>query len=189
MSSPASTPISSTASAWVRRWVARRAPGSSVLDLACGEGRHARLLADMGHRVTGVDRDAQALQSLQGVAGIDELLLADIEAGPWPLAARQFDCVLVTNYLWRALLPTIVAAVAPGGLLIYETFAQGNQAFGKPSNPDFLLRPRELLEAVTGLRVLAYEEGLLPSPDRIVQRIAAVRDADARPDFARHPLA
>jgi SAM-dependent methyltransferase len=187
--STATAHSSLTASPWVSRWVATLAPGSTVLDVACGSGRHARLLAELGHRVTGVDRDAQALQTLQGLPGIDELLLADIEAGPWPLDARQFDCVLVTNYLWRALLPTIVAALKPGGLLVYETFAQGHQAFGKPSNPDFLLRPRELLEAAVGLRVLAYEEGLLPSPDRIVQRIAAVHDAGARPDFARHPLA
>lgn len=188
MISPAVSHSSLAASPWVRRWIADLAPGGSVLDVACGSGRHARLLAELGHHVTGVDRDANALQGLQGVTGVDELLLADIETGPWPFSARQFDCVLVTNYLWRALLPAIVAAVAPGGRLIYETFAQGNQVFGKPSNPEFLLRPRELLDAARGLRVLAYEEGFVASPDRVVQRIAAVRDADAGPDFALHPL-
>ncbi len=192
MSSHEATPNSLAASPWVRRWVANLAPGSTVLDVACGSGRHARFLAELGHHVTGVDRDANALQGLQGVAGIDELVLADIEADPWPFEARQFDCVLVTNYLWRALLPRIVAAVAPGGSLIYETFAQGNQALGKPSNPDYLLRPRELLDAANGLRVLAYEDGFLPSPERFVQRITAMRDADAparaASDFGRYLL-
>lgn len=178
MSAHEATQNSLAVSPWVRRWAANLAPGNTVLDVACGSGRHARFLADLGLRVTGVDRDADALQSLQGLAGIDELVLADIEAGPWPFEHRQFDCVLVTNYLWRASLPSIVAAVAPGGYLIYETFAQGNQRLGKPSNPDYLLRPRELLDATSGLRVLAYEDGFLPAPDRFVQRITAVRDAD-----------
>lgn len=188
MSSYEATPSSLAASPWVRRWAANLAPGSSVLDVACGSGRHARFLAELGHHVTGVDRDAHALQSLQGVPGIDELVQADIEAAPWPFEGRQFDCVLVTNYLWRALLPKIVSAVAPGGCLIYETFAQGNQTLGKPSNPDYLLRPRELLEAASGLRVLAYEDGFLPSPQRFVQRITAMRAADAVPDFERYLL-
>jgi len=193
MSTSEATHNSLAASPWVRRWAANLKPGSTVLDVACGTGRHARFLAELGHNVTGVDRDAAALKGLEGVPGIAELVLADIETGPWPFEGRQFDCVLVTNYLWRALLPKIVAAVAPGGTLIYETFAQGNQSFGKPSNPDFLLRPRELLTAATGLRVLAYEDGFLPSPERFVQRIAAMQDqgaqSDTAPDFARYLLA
>ncbi|TDP74159.1 class I SAM-dependent methyltransferase [Roseateles toxinivorans] len=193
MSTSEATHNSLAASPWVRRWAANLKPGSTVLDVACGTGRHARFLAELGHSVTGVDRDAAALKGLEGVPGITELVLADIEAGPWPFEGRQFDCVLVTNYLWRELLPKIVAAVAPGGTLIYETFAQGNQSFGKPSNPDFLLRPRELLTAATGLRVLAYEDGFLPSPERFVQRIAAMQDQGAQsgtaPDFARYLLA
>lgn len=187
------THSSLAASPWVRRWAANLMPGSTVLDVACGTGRHARFLAELGHSVTGVDVDAAALKGLEGVPGINELVLADIESGPWPFEGRQFDCVLVTNYLWRELLPKIVAAVAPGGTLIYETFAQGNQTFGKPSNPDYLLRPRELLTAATGLRVLAYEDGFLPSPERFVQRIAAMQDqgaqSDTAPDFARYLLA
>jgi SAM-dependent methyltransferase len=143
-----------------------------VLDVGCGSGRHVRWLAARGARVTGVDRDAAAVEPLRGIA---EIIVADIENGPWPLAGRRFDAVLVTNYLWRPLLPAIVAAVADGGTLIYETFAVGNEAFGKPSNPAFLLRPGELLEAAHGLHVVAYEDGLLDDPPRRVQRICAQR--------------
>lgn len=174
-------------SPWVRRWAAALAPGASVLDLACGSGRHLRWLAGRGCRPTGVDRDAEALAGLQGLG---ELLLADVENGPWPLAGRRFDAVIVTNYLWRPLLPVVVDSVAPGGWLIYETFASGNASVGKPANPDFLLQPGELLDAVRGtLRVLAYEDGFLDAPARFVQRIAAVREtpsSDGAPP--RYPL-
>ena len=159
-------------SPWVRRWAHLVPPGGAVLDVACGRGRHSRFFAHRGCRVTAVDRDALALESITGIA---QAVCADIESGPWPFAGRMFDGVVVTNYLWRALLPTVVAAVAPGGVLIYETFAAGNEAFGKPSRPDFLLQPGELLRACDGLNVVAYEHGLLPQPARIVQRIAAVR--------------
>lgn len=172
-------------SAWVTRWAAWLAPGSTVLDLACGSGRHLRWLTTRGLRVTGVDRDAQALQGLadlQAPAGPAELLLADIESGPWPLAQRQFDAVVVTNYLWRPLLPEIVASVAPAGLLIYETFGRGHERFGRPSRPDFLLQPGELLQAAQGLRVLAYEDGYLDHPPRLVQRICARREPGAAAD-------
>jgi SAM-dependent methyltransferase len=101
---------------------------------------------------------------------------ADIENGPWPLAGRQFAAVVVTNYLWRPLFPRILEAVAPGGVLLHETFAAGNETVGKPSRPDFLLRPGELLQAYPGLRVVAFEDGFLDEPDRFVQRIAAVRE-------------
>jgi SAM-dependent methyltransferase len=162
-------------------WIVRFAPlvpaGGTVLDLACGSGRHARFFADRGHAVLGVDRDPEPLAGLQGVA---ESLLADIENGPWPLAGRTFDAVVVTNYLWRPLFPRILEAVAPGGILLHETFAQGNETVGKPSRPDFLLVPGELLRAYPGLRVIAYEDGFLDGPPRFVQRIAAVREQPDR---------
>jgi SAM-dependent methyltransferase len=145
-----------------------------VLDLACGQGRHVRWLAGRGAQVTAVDRDAAAVASLRALAA--EVIVADLEAGPWPLAGRTFDAVVVTHYLWRPLLPAIVASVAPGGVLLYETFAHGNASVGKPSRPDFLLQPGELLDAVRpALRVIAYEDGFLDTPARFVQRIAAVR--------------
>ncbi|MEJ5149952.1 class I SAM-dependent methyltransferase [Comamonas sp. MYb396] len=159
-------------------WITRFAPvlpaGGQVLDLACGQGRHARYLQAQGLRVTGVDRDGAALRALQAdTAG--EWLLADIENRAWPLEGRVFDAVVVTHYLWRPLWPQILASVAPGGLLLYETFAQGNAAYGKPSRPDFLLQPGELLQVCAGWSVIAYEAGLLRTPERVVQRIAARR--------------
>ena len=173
---------------WVLRWSQawRDRDGLTALDLACGSGRHLRLLAGDGVAVTGVDRDTTALAGLAGLSGRVELIQADIEQGPWPLEGRVFDLVLVTNYLWRPLLPRIVEAVAPGGWLIYETFTDGQQTIGRPARPEFLLRPGELLDAVDGLRVIAYEDGFIePEPTgpaaggvngRYVQRVAAVRD-------------
>lgn len=176
-------------SPWVRRWSRELPAGATALDVACGSGRHLRWLATQGMRVTGVDRDAAALDTLHDTGA--ELIVADIEAGPWPLAGRRFDLVAATNYLWRPLLPAIVEAVADGGWLICETFAVGNESVGKPSNPNFLLRPGELLDAVRpGLRVIAYEDGFLAGPARYVQRVCAVREAAAstgvRPP--RYPL-
>jgi SAM-dependent methyltransferase len=166
-------------SPWVQRWAPLITPRGSVLDVACGGGRHLRWLQAQGFAVTGVDRDAAALESLRELGRV---IVADIENTPWPLADETFDAVIVTNYLWRPLLSTIVASVAPGGVLIYETFAAGNEAFGKPSNPDFLLHPGELLWACATLQVVAYEDGLLGNPTRRVQRIAARRQAaDAAP--------
>lgn len=159
-------------SPWIERWGSPLPPGRA-LDLACGSGRHLRWLQARGWQVTGVDRDEQALA---GLTGLGELVLADLEGGPWPLGARVFDLVVVTNYLWRPLLPQLVAAVAPGGTLLYETFALGNEQYGRPSRPDFLLRPGELLDACAGLQVMGYESGQLAAPDRVVQRIAARRD-------------
>ncbi|WP_018911805.1 methyltransferase domain-containing protein [Thiomonas sp. FB-6] len=162
-------------------WVLRFAPlipaRAEVLDLACGSGRHARVLAAMGHAVLGVDRDAVALQALRDVPGV-RVLQADLENAPWPLRER-FGAVVVTNYLWRALLPRIVGSVDPGGVLLYETFALGQSSIGRPSNPQFLLRPGELLDAVRGeLRVVAYEDGFAPGPrPAFVQRICAVRES------------
>ena len=168
------TPSHSTLmpSAWVRRWSHLVGAGASVLDVACGSGRHVRWFAQRGARVTGVDRDAAATAPLAGIA---EIVVADIENGPWPLPGRRFDAVVVTNYLWRERLPDVVASVGPNGVLIYETFAVGNETVGKPSNPKFLLRPGELLHAVAGLRVVAFEDGFEADPERCVQRIVAAR--------------
>jgi SAM-dependent methyltransferase len=167
-------------SAWVCRWAAYIPRGGRVLDLAAGSGRHARLLGALGHRVTAVDRDAQAMNRLDGMPNI-RTLVADLEAGCWPYAGEAFEGVVVTNYLHRPLLPLLVVAVAPGGVLIYETFAAGNERFGRPTNPDFLLRPGELLDAVRGrLRVLAYEDIEVTEPKpAMVQRICAQRDVSA----------
>jgi SAM-dependent methyltransferase len=169
----------------VQRWSHLVPSGSSVLDVACGSGRHVQWFAQRGCRVTGVDRDTAALAALAPIA---ETVVADIENAPWPLPGRRFDAVVVTNYLWRALLPTLVASVAEGGVLIYETFAIGNASVGKPSNPAFLLCPGELLQEVQGLRVIAYEDGFLDAPPRFVQRIAAVREGAPSADPARYPL-
>jgi SAM-dependent methyltransferase len=164
------------ASAWIQRWSPLVEPDARVLDVACGSGRHVRWFAARGARVTGVDRDAAAVQGLRGIA---EIVIADLESGPWPLPGRRFDAVVVTHYLWRALMPAIVQSVEEGGVLLYETFALGNEAFGKPSNPHFLLRPGELLQLAAGLRVVAYEEGFLDGPARCVQRLVAVRGSPA----------
>ena len=171
-------------SPWVRRWTPLFRRGGTVLDVACGSGRHVRWLHSQGFAVTGVDRDAAALEPLHSLGRV---IVADIENAAWPFEGEIFDAVVITKYLWRPLLATIVASVAPGGVLIYETFAVGNEAFGKPSNPDFLLHPGELLWACATLHVVAYEDGLLSDPPRRVQRIAARRQAaDAAPlEFGR----
>ena len=166
-------PAGLEASPWVRRWSHLVPPNAAVLDVACGSGRHLHWFAGRGCRVTGVDRDAAALAPLRDVA---EVVVADIESGPWPLAGRRFDVVVCTNYLWRPLLPTLIDALADAGVLLYETFAVGNETVGKPSNPAFLLRPAELLTAVGALRVIGYEDGFIEAPARFVQRVAAVRD-------------
>ncbi len=174
---------SGSPSAWVSAWLAG-APreGATALDLACGRGRHVRLAHGRGYDVTGVDRDAAS-----GVEGLTQfletgqwagvrLIATELEDGaPWPWARDPFDVVIVTNYLHRPRLADVIAAVATDGMLIYETFAIGNERFGKPSNPDFLLRPGELLEVVRGrLTPFAFEHLVLDAPQRCVQRIAAV---------------
>lgn len=149
-----------------------------MLDLACGSGRHARLLAGKGYAVYAVDRDPAAIASLQGLERI-EAVQSDLEGADWPLAGQSFAGIVVTNYLWRPRLPDVLALLAPGGVLIYETFMLGNEAYGKPSNPEFLLRPGELREiaAAAGLREIAFEEGYVDSPKpAMCQAICAIRD-------------
>jgi SAM-dependent methyltransferase len=174
-----------TPSPWVQRWSHLVPAGASVLDVACGSGRHVRWFADRGCRVTGVDRDAEALAGLRDCA---EVIVADIEGGPWPLAGRSFDAIVVTNYLWRPLLPTLVDSLAPLGVLLYETFAHGQQTVGRPSNPAFLLAPGELLELARELHVVAYENGFLSAPDRFVQRLVASRSRPPGDAPPRHAL-
>ncbi len=161
-------------SAWVVEWAAQIRPGGEVLDVACGNGRHARFLARLGFEVHAVDRDASLFRDKPAAVS---LLEADLEAGPWPYTGRRFDGIVVTHYLHRPLLPVLVASLEPGGILLYETFAQGNERFGKPSNPAFLLAPGELLDAVRGsLRVVAYEDRVVDTPRRAaVQRLCARR--------------
>jgi len=170
----------------VRRFAGLIKPGGTVLDVACGSGRHVRWLAAQGLRVTGVDRDAAALAPLAGLA---EVLVADIQGGPWPLDGRRFDAVVITNYLWRPLWPTLRASLTEGGVLIHETFADGQQHIGKPSRPDFLLQPGELLQACAGLRVVAFEDGFEPQAPRFVQRIVAVAQPQGAASPPRYGLA
>jgi SAM-dependent methyltransferase len=164
-----------TPSAWVVRWADRIPAGGRVLDLACGGGRHARYLVERGHLVEAVDRDPAILERLAGVAGV-AARCADLEQGPWPFEGQLFAGIVVVNYLHRPLFPHLLAALAPEGALIYETFAAGNERYGRPSNPAFLLKPGELLEVVRGrLRVVGYEDLYVSEPrPAMVQRICAV---------------
>ena len=154
-----------------------------MLDLACGSGRHSRLLAEKNHPVLAVDRNSLALAGLAGVKGIETRLL-ELEGEDWSLAGETFAGIVVTNYLWRPRFADLLALLAPGGVLIYETFAAGNETVGRPARPDFLLRPGELLQACADLHTVAYENGFLDTPERFVLRIVAVRkrpSADALP--------
>jgi SAM-dependent methyltransferase len=168
----------SPASAWVERHAGLITPGGLILDLAAGSGRHTRFFKDLGHPVLALDRDVSQLAALAKEPGV-EVIAADLEGGsPWPLDGRRFAGIVVTNYLHRPLLPFLAKALSPGGVLIYETFALGNARFGKPSNPDFLLRPGELLDfaAAFDLTVLAYHCGIVEDPrPAAVQRIVARR--------------
>lgn len=156
-------------SPWVERWAPLIGRGK-VLDVACGAGRHARFFLARKLEVVAVDREAQSIPGAR-------FIQADLEDGsPWPLAGECFDGVVVTNYLHRPLFPTLLDALAPGGVLIYETFMAGNERFGRPSNPAFLLRPGELLEAFRGLAVKGFEEGEVGEPKpAMIQRLCAVR--------------
>lgn len=165
---------------WVRQHAGRISAGARVLDLAAGRGRNTRYFLARGHPVTAVDIDVSGLADIADAPRL-EIVAADLEGAPWPLGGRRFAGVVVTNYLWRPLLRSIVAAVDRGGVLIYDTFALGNARFGKPSNPDFLLRPNELLQAAgAALTVLAYRHGPVRTPrPAIRQMIVARRDSDA----------
>ena len=165
-------------SPWIERFALLGRDGGAVLDLACGKGRHVRFFLARGFRVTAVDRDISGISDLRGRPDL-EIVQADLEdQRPFPLAGRIFDMVVVANYLHRPLLPRLVEAVRPGGLLLYETFAKGNERFGRPANPDYLLEPGELLRVVAGsLRVLAYEDLVVDEPrPAAVQRICARRE-------------
>lgn len=171
------------ASQWVRRFLPLIKPGGTVLDLACGGGRHSLLLAECRYRVVAVDRDAGALARIAAASPGIEARVADLEGGPWPFPGRRFDGIVATNYLFRPLLPTLLGSLGENGVLIYETFMLGNERCGKPSNPDFLLRPHELLDLVRGtLNVVAFEQGRVAVPrPAVVQRLCATRLASDLP--------
>ncbi|MGH6623429.1 MAG: class I SAM-dependent methyltransferase [Burkholderiaceae bacterium] len=170
---PTSNPLATQPSPWVERFARGVPAGSRVLDLACGHGRHARLFASCGCQVTAVDSNPACGASLAGLDAI-EFMQADLEAAPWPFEGKRFDAIVVVHYLHRPLFPFISAALEPRGLLIYETFAVGNEHFGRPRNPDFLLRPRELLDVFSRLRIIAFEDGYVAKPfPAVVQRLAA----------------
>lgn len=168
-------------SPWIARFAALVPAEARVLDLAAGRGRHARWFAGRGARVLAVDRDADALAGLAGVPGITTRVL-DLEAGAWPLAGERFDAVIVVNYLHRPQFPHLRAALAPDGVLLYETFAMGNEVYGRPSNPDHLLCAGELLSLAAlpvPLTVVAFEQGVTTGGARpaVVQRLAAIGGA------------
>lgn len=172
---------SRSASPWILRWLERLPSGATVLDFAAGSGRHALAACERGLRVVAIDRDEQALARLRDATGI-ERRAADLESGPWPFDAHErFDAVVVANYLFRPRFALLAALVAPNGLLVYETFAQGNERYGRPSNPAFLLAPGELLVRArrAGLTVLGYEAGIVQRPaPAAIQRICAIRARD-----------
>jgi SAM-dependent methyltransferase len=180
--------LAAAPSAWILRFAALVPARTPVLDLACGGGRHTRFFRERGHPVTALDRDVSGVADLRGRPGL-EIVEADLEDGsPWPLAGRSFGAVVVTNYLWRPLFPEIVGAVADGGVLLYATFGAGNEAHGPPRNPDFLLRPGELLAAAAGrLQVVAYEHGLSETPRPAVRQRLCARRSDEPAPLASGP--
>lgn len=174
---------------WVRRFLPLIPKTGPVLDLACGSGRHLRFALAAGYATVGVDKDIRGLADLDGVAGV-EAIRADLEdGGPWPLADRRFAGIIVTNYLWRPLFPRILDALAPDGVLLYETFQRGNGRFGRPSDPAFLLEAGELLERVRDrLTVVAFEQGEVSHPKAaVVQRLCAAVPRPGAPDLAGDP--
>jgi SAM-dependent methyltransferase len=158
---------------WVRRWTPVLAPNSRVLDVAGGMGRHSRYLASVGHRVTLVDVSSAAVANAHQIAPPVQAVQADLENAAWPFAPAQFDAVVVTHYLWRSIFPDLLKSLDAGGVLIYETFARGQETIGRPSRPEFLLERGELLRLCQDMHVLAYEDLRLSEPDRFVQRICA----------------
>ncbi|GJI94295.1 SAM-dependent methyltransferase [Duganella caerulea] len=174
--------MSDVVSPWVRRY-APLIPGGEVLDLACGSGRHARHLASLGHAVVAVDRDPEALAAAAGPEITTTAIDLEEAGATWPFGPDRFAGIVVTNYLHRPLIADMLASLAPNGVLIYETFSDGNAQFGKPSNPAFLLQAGELLDWARnhGLRVVAFEDGVIDTPKAaMVQRLCAVK-----PDFPR----
>jgi SAM-dependent methyltransferase len=167
---------------WIVRFAPLVAAGARVLDVAAGHGRHALLFAARGANVVAVDRDPVALATFAGAPGIDTRV-ADLERDEWPFAGERFAAIVVVHYLHRTLLPRLLASLATDGVLLYETFAVGNAAYGKPSNPDFLLKPDELLEvARETLTVVAFEQGRIDGErPAVIQRLAAVGRARAWP--------
>ncbi len=174
--------ISEKASLWVQRFLPLVVPGGSILDLACGRGRHSLLMAERGYQVECADRDTEALAEISATTPSIVTQQCDLEGGPWPYYGRTFDGIVVTNYLYRPLLPMLLNALDTNGVLIYETFMVGNERFGKPSNPAFLLRPGELLELVKRrLTVVAFEQGEIDTPrPAVVQRLCATRRIDSQ---------
>ncbi len=170
---------SENASRWIQRFAAMVPTGGRVLDLACGGGRHGRFFLERGAELTCLDRDVSSVADLADTA---EIIEADLESGaPWPLGGRNFEAVVVVNYLFRPLMTRLIDAVAPGGVFLYETFAKGNERYDRPRNPDHLLLPGELLAAVGGrLQVVAYEAGIeqRTSGPKVIQRLCAVRVDD-----------
>jgi SAM-dependent methyltransferase len=171
-----------TPSPWIVRFAPLVAPGARLLDLAAGHGRHALFFAARGAQVVAVDRDADALATFTGAPGV-ETRVADVEHGDWPFTGERFDAIVVVHYLHRALFPHLLASLAADAVLLYETFATGNAAYGKPSNSDFLLEPGELLEiARETLTVVAFEQGRVDGAQpAVIQRLAAVGRARAWP--------
>ncbi|MDP1655844.1 MAG: class I SAM-dependent methyltransferase [Hylemonella sp.] len=194
MSPSAPVPPNPAPSDWVRRWSHLVPPHGRVLDLACGQGRHMQWFASLGHPVLGVDCSAEAIAA---AASFGRTVVADIENGPWPLCQEDrrpetFAAVVVTNYLWRPLFGRILESLQPGGVLLYETFASGQETIGRPARAEFLLQPGELLRAFGDLRVVAFEDGFSDSPPRFVQRIVAVKpphDTEPTSEPARYRLA
>lgn len=179
------TPVPTPPSPWVERCAALIPPGGTVLDIACGAGRHTNFFAGAGYQVTAIDRDISRLIVRAGI----EVVEADLEGGnPWPLPRQAFDGVVVTNYLYRPLFPVLIDSLNSGGVLIYETFATGNEHLGRPRNPDFLLHDGELLDAVAGkMSVVVYEAGRIEDPaPAIVQRVAAVKSSTERSAIPDH---
>jgi SAM-dependent methyltransferase len=161
-------------------WVVKHQPlirkGGRVLDLACGKGRHAIRFAQQGYQVDAIDRDAQVVSNMVGMSNIN-VIIVDLEVGEWPNSDQFYDGLIVSRYLYRPMLHTLAAMLNPGGVLIYETFMVGNERFGKPSNPDFLLLPNELLDIYSPLlNIISFEQGEEQTPrPAVMQRICATK--------------